>query len=119
MPTNRKVLISLVLIVIASFLVVGCGEYNLPAVAVTAVAIDQGNQTLVEGDTVQLTATVTPSHASDKSVTWSSGNTAVATVSGIGRVTGETAGSSTTITVATTDGGKTDTIEVTVTGDAL
>lgn len=73
MLTNRKVLVSLVLTVIASFFVVGCGEYDLPAVAVTAVAIDQGNQTLAKGNTVQLTATVTPSHASDKSVTWSSG----------------------------------------------
>jgi uncharacterized protein YjdB len=65
------------------------------------------------GDTVTLTATVIPSTATNKAVTWSSSAEGVATVEN-GVVTGVSAGSA-TITVTTVDGGKTDTCAVTVT----
>ena len=65
------------------------------------------------GDTETLTATVTPSNATNKSVSWTSDDTNVATVSGSGMVTAIGAGTA-TITVTTTDGSKTDTCEVTV-----
>ncbi len=65
------------------------------------------------GQTAQLTATVTPVGALDKSVTWSSSNTAVATVDATGKVTAVAEGSC-VITVTTVDGGFTDTANITV-----
>lgn len=83
------------------------------SVPVSGVSLDKTSLTLPVGDTQTLTATVSPSNASDKSVAWSSGNTSVATVSSTGVVTAKAAGT-TTITVTTKDGGKTATCNVTV-----
>ncbi|NLN86922.1 MAG: Ig-like domain-containing protein, partial [Syntrophomonadaceae bacterium] len=82
-------------------------------VAVTGVDISQGDQTLDIGDTVQLTAVVTPANATNPNVSWSSSNEAVATVSGTGLVTAVSAGTA-TITVTTQDGNFTDSTTVTV-----
>ena len=65
------------------------------------------------GETAVLEATVSPSNATNKAVTWTSSDTDIATVSN-GTVTGVKAGSA-TITVTTADGGKTATCDVTVT----
>ncbi len=65
------------------------------------------------GKTKQLSATVLPVDADDKTVSWSSSNTAVATVSDAGLVTGVAAGSA-NITATTTDGGLTATFSATV-----
>jgi hypothetical protein len=62
---------------------------------------------------VKLTATVSPSNASNKNVAWSSGNAKIAAVSGSGVVTGIAAGV-VKVTVKTADGGKTATASVTV-----
>lgn len=59
-------------------------------VAVTGVKLDQTTLTLDAGDSAQLTATVSPSNATNKSVTWSASNSNVS-VSG-GKVTAKTAG---------------------------
>ena len=83
-------------------------------VAVTGVSLDHNTASIEAESTYQLTATVAPSNATDKRVTWSSSNTSVATVSSSGLVTAVSAGSA-TITVTTTDGGYTDTCAVTVT----
>ena len=61
-----------------------------------------------------LTATINPTGATNQTVTWASSNPLVATVSTTGVVTALTSGT-TTITVTTVDGGKTDTCAVTVT----
>lgn len=53
----------------------------------TSITLSKTKATLAEGETLQLTATVTPSDAYDKTVTWMSDNTAVATVSVNGFVT--------------------------------
>lgn len=68
---------------------------------------------LAVAETAQLTATVKPAAASDKGVTWSSSNSAVATVSSNGLVTAMTSGSA-VITVTTNDGGKTASATITV-----
>ncbi|WP_459788798.1 Ig-like domain-containing protein [Lactococcus garvieae] len=66
------------------------------------------------GGTETLTATVAPADAEDKSVQFSSSDTAIATVTPVqGKVTAVAAGTS-TITVTTVNG-KTATCEVTVT----
>ena len=71
-------------------------------VAVTGVKLNQTTLTLNAGKSAQLTATVSPSNATNKSVTWSSNNSNVS-VSG-GKVTAKTAGSA-IVTVTTADGG--------------
>lgn len=92
--------------------------YTVPAVvSVTGVSLDKSTDTVEEGATTTLTATVSPSDATDKSVTWSTSNSAVATVSG-GVVTGVSAGSA-RITVTTNDGGYTDYCDVTVTAPVM
>ena len=64
-------------------------------------------------DTAELTATVTPASATDKSVTYESSDTGVATVSVAGVVTAKGNGTA-IITVTTTDGDFTDVCAVTV-----
>lgn len=91
--------------------------YTAEDVHPTSVTLDYNTASLEEGDTIQLTETVLPSNATNKSVTWSSSNTSVATVSG-GLVTAVSAGSA-TITVTTVDGSKTATCAVTVTQAVL
>jgi len=82
-------------------------------VEVTAVTLNKTSASVAKGSTVTLTATVAPSNATNKTITWSSSNTAVATVSG-GVVTGVSAGTA-TIT-AKSNNGKTATATVTVSG---
>lgn len=79
-------------------------------VAVESVSLDKTSLTLVEGNSETLTATVTPDNAINKTVTWSSSNTAVATVEN-GVVKAVSAG---TVTITATAGGKSATCAVTV-----
>ena len=81
-------------------------------VAVTSVSLNQTSVSLQKGSTATLTATVSPSNATDKTVTWTSSNTSVATVSN-GTVKAVAKGTA-TIT-ATSANGKTATATVTVT----
>ena len=85
---------------------------NAKVYPVTSVSLNKSTATLTEGETLTLTATVNPSNATNKNVSWKSSNTSVATVSN-GKVTAVKAGSA-TITVTTEDGGKTATCSVTV-----
>lgn len=83
-------------------------------IPVASVAISPTTLSLNPGQTGQLTATVSPSNATNKTVIWTSSNTAVAIVNGTGLVTATGAGLA-TITATTADGGKTATTSVTVT----
>ena len=83
-------------------------------IAVTGVSLNKTSLSMVEGSFETLTATVSPENASNKSVSWKSSATDVATVDGSGKVTAVKAGSA-TVTVTTADGGKTATCSVTVT----
>ena len=82
-------------------------------IPVTSITLNQTTASLQKGETLTLTATVAPSDAANKSVTWSSGNTSVATVSTSGVVTAVGEGTA-VITVKTADGGKTATCTVAV-----
>ena len=85
-------------------------------VSVTGVSISKENITLTKGETYSLSATVSPSNATNKNVTWSSSNTSVATVSSTGSVTGVSAGT-TVITATTADGNYKASCDVEVIGD--
>ena len=83
-------------------------------VYVTSISLNASSATLEVGDSKQLTATVSPSNASNKSVTWSTSKSSVATVSSSGLVTAKGEGSA-TITCKADDGsGKYATCSITV-----
>ena len=80
-------------------------------VAPTGITLNKSKGTIRSTRTVTLKATISPSNATDKTVTWKSSNTKVATVSN-GKILGKKAGTA-TIT-ATTSNGKTAKYTVTV-----
>ncbi len=88
--------------------------FTVDATAVTSVSLNKESTSLTVGGTEALTAKVSPTDATNKSVSWSSSNTDVATVDSNGKVTAIAAGTA-TITVTTADGNKTATCTVTVT----
>lgn len=81
-------------------------------VKVTGVSISGNNEVEVEA-TIKLTASINPSNASNKIVTWKSSDTAIATVDSKGNVKGIKVGK-VTITVTTEDGKKAAKKEITV-----
>lgn len=89
-------------------------------VAVSKVELNQTSANMtVGGNTLQLTATVTPENAANKEVTWSVENTEGSEVVSLSGTTGNsitvTAESGGKATITATAGGKTATCEVTVT----
>lgn len=70
---------------------------------VSGIALNKASAALNVGETVQLNASVSPVNATDKRVSWTSDNTSVATVSGSGLVTAQSAGNA-TITCRAKDG---------------
>lgn len=81
---------------------------------VTSVTLNKYTLNLEVGKTGKLTATVLPASAADKSITWSSSKTDVASVSSNGTVTAKKAG--TAVITATATNGKSASCTVTVTG---
>ena len=87
-------------------------------ICVDSVCLNYSYLSLEKGDRRDLSATVCPANATNKSISWSSSNPAVATVSG-GTVRAVGVGSA-TITARAQDGsGEYDTCYVNVTGDIL
>ena len=72
-------------------------------VSVTGVSLNSSSINTTIGQTIVLSATVAPSNATNKEVTWTSSNTNVATVDSTGKVTAKSVGNA-TITVTTKDG---------------
>ncbi len=83
--------------------------------AVTNLALSPASLSLNVSQAGQLTKTFTPSNATNEDVTWSSSNSAVATVDSNGLVTAVAQGSA-TISAYTTNGGFTATSTINVTG---
>ena len=81
---------------------------------VTSVTLNKDTLNLEVGKTGKLSATVLPDSAADKSITWSSSKTDVASVSSNGTVTAKKAG--TAVITATATNGKSASCTVTVTG---
>jgi len=80
------------------------------SVSISGSGVSNGKLSLKSGASVQLTATVNPSNATDKTVSWTSSNSSAAKVSD-GKVTAVKAG---TATITATAGGKTASVVVTV-----
>ena len=83
------------------------------SVPVTSVSLNKTSLNLMVGDTETLSATIYPSDATNKNVTWKSSNTSVATVQS-GKVSAVGVGTA-QITVTTNNGSKKATCTVTVT----
>ena len=83
-------------------------------VTVTGVTLDKTTLDLVAGNSATLKATVAPDNATNKTVTWASSNTAIATVDGNGKVTAVAPGTATITATAADGSGKTATCKVTV-----
>ena len=82
------------------------------------VELDVTSDTLITGETLQLTATLLPADASNTNVEWTSSNPDVAVVDSKGLVTSLMAGT-TTITVTTEQGGHTATCNITVEDEVI
>ena len=82
-------------------------------VPVTGVSLDRSSAEIIKWESITLTATVSPSNATDKNVIWTSSDPSVATVSQSGVITAVKAGSATVI-ATTSDGGKTAACEIVV-----
>lgn len=97
----------------AEIRIVSRAEYDAAVAKLPAsIALDATSATLYVGGTKKLNATIAPADASDKSMTWTSSNNGVATVTSAGVVTAVAKGTA-TITV-TTINGKTATCAITV-----
>ena len=101
-------------------IITGCkkDEPSEPTIKVTGVTISKTSISMVEGGTETLSATIAPSDATNKRVTWSSDKTDIATVDSNGKVTAVKAGTA-KVTVTTDDGSKTAACTVTVTTKAV
>lgn len=79
-------------------------------VPVSSVSITQAKAEMIIGETIQLSATVSPSNATEKTISWASSKVSVATVAN-GKVTAVAEGTS---TITASCGGKSATCQVTV-----
>lgn len=82
-----------------------------PNVAVTSINVTPSSYTIDVGEKYKLTATISPSNATDKSVIWSSDNSSVVSVDNSGNICGMVAG--TAIITAKSSNGKTATCTIT------
>jgi len=92
-------------------------EFTTLPILVTGVTLDKATLSLDTGKIGQLTATVAPSNATNKAVTFSSSAAETATVDNTGKITAIKAGKA-NITVKTADGAKTAVCALTVTAPA-
>ena len=86
-------------------------DVPVTSVSISGPGVKAGKATVRKGASLQLAATVSPGNATDRTVAWKSGDTAVATVDKAGKVTGVKAGKA---TITATAGGKSASVEVTV-----
>ena len=88
-------------------------KVTVTAPSVSGVTLDKSTLTLKRGESAKLTATVKPTDAGNKSVTWTSSNKKVATVDSKGNIKTLKVGTA-NITVKTADGGFTAVCKLTV-----
>ncbi|MBO5878442.1 MAG: Ig domain-containing protein, partial [Alistipes sp.] len=113
----KKYLLSAFAIVALLFAACGGDDGVSTTVPVSGIKLDKSSLSLEIGQKATLTATIAPSDATNKSITWSSANQNIATVNN-GVVSGVAAGE-TTITAKANDGGYTATVSVKVVPNAV
>ena len=84
-----------------------------PIIHVSKITLNKSSLSLKVGASEKIVATITPSNATNREITWSSTNSSIASVDANGTIKGIAVGTA-TITAKTSDGGKTDKITVTV-----
>lgn len=82
-------------------------------IPVISITVNPTSLTLIRYTSGQLTATVSPADATDKTVYWTSSNNTICTVDGTGKVSGVGIGTA-TVTAKTRDGGYMATASITV-----
>ncbi len=92
------------------------GDKSVAVIEVTGVSLNKSSLSLVMGESVTLTATVSPENATYKTVTWSSSNTIVASVDQNGKITAVNVG---TAIITARAGEKTATCIVTVSSNEI
>ncbi len=95
--------------------VYGTATITVDPILVSSITISPSSESVNVGSTLALTESVSPSNATDKTVTWSSDDTDVATVDATGLVTGVAEGVVTITATAQDAGGEVGTAEITVT----
>ena len=90
------------------------GKFETFEITVENITLNQSTATLTEGETLVLTAMVTPNDATDKSISWSSSNPSVATVDNTGKVTAVAPGAAIITAMANDGSGVSASCEVTV-----
>jgi hypothetical protein len=104
-----------VLLLFFAVLFFGCEDEPIYNVAASQVIVSQTEVTLDPGETIQLTATVTPDNAGNRTVFWKSNNDKIATVSN-GLIKAESPGTVTIVALAYSNADARSEITVTVTG---
>ena len=90
-------------------------DITVTAIAVSSVTLNKTSTSIEVGNTETLTATISPSNATNKNVTWTSDTTSVATVNTMGLVTAVAPGTAVITVTSNADSTKKDTCTVTVT----
>jgi uncharacterized protein YjdB len=96
--------------ILAAFLVFSC-EKTPEEITVSSLSLSQSSMEMLIGETMQLSATVQPSNATNKTVMWASTNPSVASVDQSGKVTALAEGKA---TITASAGGKSATCLVNV-----
>lgn len=90
-----------------------------PIVKVTSISLSKTSLNLVKGKTSIVTATIAPSNATNKDVTWTSSNTKVATVDSSGKVTAVGVGTANIVCTAKDGSKKSATSKVIVINNSI
>ncbi|MBR5802891.1 MAG: leucine-rich repeat protein, partial [Bacteroidaceae bacterium] len=90
------------------------GKFETFEIIVNNITLNVSTTTITQGEELKLIATVTPDDAADKSISWSSNNTSIATVDKTGKVTAIAPGTATIIAMANDGSGVKASCEVTV-----
>lgn len=109
---TRKVL-TLAIALISCCIIWSCNDDDDNTVKVSGITLDTTAITLIVGQDTSLTANITPTDASDTTITWESSSTDIATVDTDGTITAVAAGTA-TVTASAQNGTVTASCTVTV-----
>ncbi len=98
-------------------IIAALGSCELLGLSIRGIEIEQGDQSMTIGQTLQLTVRYDPSHAFTKGVSWSSSEPDIVSVSTEGMIEALATGEATITATYITDASKTASIRVTVVQD--